>query len=76
MGERERPKNVQDAIARDDRETLSVMGHFGGRAAQKARRIKKANLRREMFARQVEANEHIVGIDGNDGPCPDGRIPF
>ena len=76
MGHRERPRKVLAAIIRNDRESLSMMGMLGGIASQKARRIKKANFRQEMLKRLIETNEHIIGIDGNDGPCPDGRIPF
>ena len=73
---RERPDKVTRAIAGGDKEALSFMGHLGGKATQKARRIKKARLAKDMWEMRVQANEHIICIDGNDGPYPDGRIPF
>jgi len=76
MSHRERPKNVLAAIIRNDHEALSLMGMLGGIASQKARRIKKARFAREVWEMRVQANEHILTPDGQDGPCPDGIIPF
>lgn len=73
---RERPVQVTRAIVRDDKEALSLMGHLGGKVTQKRRRIKKARLLREMWETRIQANEHIIGPDGQSGPCPDGVIPF
>ena len=80
MSERKIPEKVLDAIARDDHETLRVLGAAGGRASQRARRIQKTRKQtmalRDVWQKLIQANEHIVGADGESGPCPDGVIMF
>ena len=75
MSHRERPKQVLDAILNADYATLSILGYLGGKASGRARRARKARFAKEIFEIQIQTNEYILGLDGEDGSYPDGIIP-
>jgi hypothetical protein len=72
------PKNVLDAIERNDREALSRMGRVGGRAAQRTRQrqklMREIKLSKQLLEVRIQANEHIIDSNGDEGPYPDGVI--
>lgn len=74
-----KPEGIRRAQKEDDVEALSVMGHNGARQAQINRTIAEKRrlemLKAGMWQNHIQANEHIVGPNGEPGEFPDGIIP-
>ena len=77
-----KPFSVVMAQDLGDHERLSELGRIGGLKAARLRKARKAKaekriagrLAAEMLELQVQANEHILTPDGEEGIFPDGVV--
>lgn len=73
-----KPKRIRNAQLEGNGNVLSVMGSNGGKQTQlnhaNAEKRRLAIMEEGMRQNRIQANEHIVTPDGEEGEFPDGII--